>query len=317
MAAFALAIWDGRRRGFAVHAVELVSVCFALAAALLLFRPAAMLLHRAGGVPMGLGGFGCFIALLVVGHGLASGAGRRLLAALTRRRPGLRISPAAGAAPALGTALAISALALSGLVVLPQAAPSRTLVLGSALGGAITHGSRFLQPPLQALIVAAPSDSQGVIDPNQSTDAGEDAFYHLTFPPDLQVEPDVQAERRMFQLVNAARVKANLTSLVPDQQLQEAARAHSKDMYLRHYFSHLTPDRKSPFDRLRDQGLKFVSAGENIAFGQEVESAQASLMQSPDHRANIMNPDFRRVGIGIYRGVGGYGEMYTQDFADY
>ena len=59
----------------------------------------------------------------------------------------------------------------------------------------------------------------------------------------------------------------------------------------------------------------FVTAGENIAFAPDVDQAYESLLASPDHRANLLNPDFKCVGIGVYRAVG-YEEMFTQDFSD-
>ncbi len=79
---------------------------------------------------------------------------------------------------------------------------------------------------------------------------------------------------------------------------------------------HRTPDGKTPYDRLHDLRFHYVTAGENIAFAPDADQAWDSLMQSPDHRANILNPDFRCIGIGAYKGLNGYEEMFTQDFAD-
>ena len=87
-------------------------------------------------------------------------------------------------------------------------------------------------------------------------------------------------------------------------------------MYQRHNFSHQTPDGKTPFDRLHDLHIHYVAAGENLAFAPDADQASTSLMNSPDHRANILNPDFRCVGIGAYKGLNGYEEMFTQDFDD-
>jgi uncharacterized protein YkwD len=100
-----------------------------------------------------------------------------------------------------------------------------------------------------------------------------------------------------------------------DPVLQAAARDHSLDMYRRKYFSHMTPDGKNPFDRMREHQAHFVTAGENIAFAPDMNQAEESLLASPDHRANILNADFRCVGIGVYRAAG-YEEMFTQDFSD-
>ena len=87
-------------------------------------------------------------------------------------------------------------------------------------------------------------------------------------------------------------------------------------MFRRGYFSHVTPDKRTPFDRIRAAGVVYVTAGENIAYAPDVDQAQTRLMASVEHRANITNSDFKRVGIGVYRGLGGYEELFTQDFAD-
>lgn len=63
------------------------------------------------------------------------------------------------------------------------------------------------------------------------------------------------------------------------------------------------------------QIVKFLSAGENIALAPTLETAHQSLMNSPGHRRNILDPDFGRVGIGIVDG-GIYGKMFTQNFAN-
>jgi uncharacterized protein YkwD len=86
-------------------------------------------------------------------------------------------------------------------------------------------------------------------------------------------------------------------------------------MYLRAYFSHVTPDGRSAFDRLETAGVKFLAAGENIAFAPDVDAAEQSLISSPEHRANILAPDYVRIGIGVLRAAG-YQEMFTQEFAD-
>jgi uncharacterized protein YkwD len=93
------------------------------------------------------------------------------------------------------------------------------------------------------------------------------------------------------------------------------ARAYSADMFARGYFSHLDPDGKSPFDRMRAGDVEFGTAGENLALAPTLKLAHQGLMNSPGHRANILKPEYRTVGIGIVDG-GAYGLMVTQDFTD-
>ncbi len=125
------------------------------------------------------------------------------------------------------------------------------------------------------------------------------------------IRPDLEA--RMLVLVNEERAKKNLPPLAADNELRYVARAHSKDMFARGYFSHFTPEGKDPFDRMKQAGIKYRAAGENLALAQTLHIAHTGLMNSPGHRANILNAAFGRVGIGIQDG-GIYGLMISQEF---
>lgn len=120
-------------------------------------------------------------------------------------------------------------------------------------------------------------------------------------------------EAQMLQLVNAERTKAGLPALQADPQLAKTARAKSQDMITYNYFDHQSPDLGSPFDQMRAAGIRYTTAGENIAGNHSVEAAHQALMNSPGHRANILNPAFKKIGIGIVHG-GPYGMMFTQQF---
>jgi uncharacterized protein YkwD len=117
----------------------------------------------------------------------------------------------------------------------------------------------------------------------------------------------------MLVMVNEERSKEGLKPVKADPEMAEVARKHSKDMFARGYFSHVTPDGKDPFDRMRADGVKFLTAGENLALAQTLSIAHKGLMNSPGHRANILKPTFGRLGIGVLDG-GIYGLMITQNF---
>jgi uncharacterized protein YkwD len=123
--------------------------------------------------------------------------------------------------------------------------------------------------------------------------------------------PDLEA--RMLELLNKERVAAGLKPFAPDPELTEVARLHSADMFTRGYFAHDTPEGRDPFDRIREAKVHFVTAGENLALAPTVQVAHTGLMNSPGHRANILHPQFGRVGIGIMDG-GIRGLMVTQNF---
>ena len=128
-----------------------------------------------------------------------------------------------------------------------------------------------------------------------------------------QVRPRPDLEARMLQLVNRERVIAGLQPLAADPELTEVARQHSTDMFARGYFAHDTPEGRDPFERMREAGVRFATAGENLALAPTVQVAHTGLMNSPGHRANILHKDFGRVGIGIMDG-GIRGLMVSQEF---
>jgi uncharacterized protein YkwD len=138
----------------------------------------------------------------------------------------------------------------------------------------------------------------------------------LQLPFRLQDAPERPAlEAQMLRLVNQARSEHGLPPLRADPEAAEVARAHSRDMLAGGYFSHVSPQGQTPFDRLRQAGVRYRAAGENLALAPRVDVAHEGLMNSPGHRANLLNPRFGRVGIGIID-AGRHGLMVTQKFRD-
>lgn len=126
-------------------------------------------------------------------------------------------------------------------------------------------------------------------------------------------KPRPDLEKQMLDLVNRERQAAGLSPLQADPELTEVARKHSADMFARGYFAHDTPDGLSPFDRMRDANVRFLTAGENLALAPTLQIAHTGLMNSPGHRANILRREFGRVGIGVMDG-GMRGLMVSQEF---
>lgn len=134
----------------------------------------------------------------------------------------------------------------------------------------------------------------------------------------INTEPDEYAFddwcARVLDLTNAARRERGIAPLEWDDTLAALAGAHCADMIDRGYFDHNTPDGKTPFDRMKEAGIKYTRAGENIAAGQySPEEAMVSWMKSEGHRANILNPNFTKIGISFAKG-GDYGIYWAQEF---
>ncbi len=134
-------------------------------------------------------------------------------------------------------------------------------------------------------------------------------------------------EKRAFALHNAIRRQHKLSTLCVHPRLQKAARAHSRDMIRRDYFSHGTKGRHENFlKRIKrygygPEGYTRYLVGENIAYGSgssgEPQNITKAWMHSKPHRRNILNGKFREIGIGAHtgnwRGHDGV-TMYTADF---
>lgn len=139
--------------------------------------------------------------------------------------------------------------------------------------------------------------------------------FTLPFQINAGLEVNESLEQQMFELVNQERVAAGLAPLVWDPELVPVARAHSQEMFEEGYFAHESPITGSPFDRLAAAGIIYRTAGENLALAPTLDMAHQGLMDSPGHRANILEPAYGRIGIGVVSSPG-RGSMYTQLFRD-
>jgi len=107
-------------------------------------------------------------------------------------------------------------------------------------------------------------------------------------------------EQQLFDLTNAARVRNGLSALIWDDPTSGTARKHSVDMAQNDYFSHENQQGLSPFDRMKEDNIKFRSAGENLAYGQTSSIfAHEGLMNSAGHRENILLDTYSHLGTGV------------------
>lgn len=120
-------------------------------------------------------------------------------------------------------------------------------------------------------------------------------------------------EFQIKDLANTERYKDNLNTLLYSEQATISSRKHSEDMMLNNYFDHTNKENKSPFDRMKSEGIKYKNAGENIAAGQNSAIyAHHAWMNSLGHRKNILG-DYKYIGVGVIFG-GYYNIYYTQNF---
>ncbi|TCJ02886.1 CAP domain-containing protein [Cytobacillus praedii] len=118
-------------------------------------------------------------------------------------------------------------------------------------------------------------------------------------------------EQKVLELTNQERAKNGVPALKLDVELSKVARTKSADMKAKGYFDHNSPTYGSPFDMMKQFGITYKSAGENIAMGQRTpEEVVNAWMNSEGHRKNILNASFTHLGVG-YVADGNY---WTQMF---
>lgn len=107
----------------------------------------------------------------------------------------------------------------------------------------------------------------------------------------------------VVSLANDSRTEHDLPALELNSLLSKAAQAKADDMMLKQYFSHTTPEGYAPWKFIKDTGYSYIAAGENLAIDfHDAETMQSAWMNSPGHRANILNKNFQEIGVGIASG---------------
>ncbi|RBP01119.1 CAP domain-containing protein [Rossellomorea aquimaris] len=120
-----------------------------------------------------------------------------------------------------------------------------------------------------------------------------------------------QYEQKVVELTNQERAKQGLPALKVDTELSKVAREKSRDMQANNYFSHDSPTYGSPFDMMKQFGIQYSSAGENIAMGQPTpEEVVQAWMDSEGHRKNILSTNYTHIGVGYVEN----GNYWTQLF---
>lgn len=120
-------------------------------------------------------------------------------------------------------------------------------------------------------------------------------------------------EKEVFNLINEQRTKNGLSALKIDDEVVNVARVKAKDLVENNYFAHESPTYGTPFQMLKNFGISYKTAGENIAGNSSNEKAVEAWMNSSGHRENILNSNYNYTGIGVVSSSK-YGKVYVQMF---
>jgi uncharacterized protein YkwD len=251
-----------------------------------------------------------FLIVLVTAGIVIQTAGRALITRIPREYHERRANRLLGLIPGLASGVIMATLLSALLYAMPFSDALSRSVQESTLADRFAAYTDELEQVLTP--VFEPAIRQGLNRFTTTREPGSNEFVELPFRVE-NTTPAPSLEAQMLVLINQERTSRGLKPLEADPELTEVARRHSADMFARGYFSHYTPDGEDPFDRMRDAGVRFRTAGENLAVAPTLQMAHDGLMNSPGHRANILRPSFGRVGIGIISG-GRRGIMVSQEF---
>jgi len=300
----------GIRAGFVATLYGLITWIVAIPVALVLENPLGSLVARLGVALPVARTVGFVFILLLIETAFSFGGSAAVVPFVKRMHADRLLGPAdraLGVVPSILRTLVVTAVGLSAAFVLPVGNDVRAAIDSSRIGQVLVEQVAAAQPALAALSGGADTS------PLLVTRLGADQSQQLNLPDGLVLTPDPEAEAAMLVLVNDERTSRGLAALTLDPRLVPIARQHSEEMFRLKYFGHQSPVNGSPFDRLASAGVSYSRAGENLAYAQSLAVAHRSLMESPGHRENILQPDFTRIGIGVIS-AGSYGRMFTQLF---
>lgn len=181
--------------------------------------------------------------------------------------------------------------------------------------------------PVAGIVLPAKAAPQHASDGAASVSSGGARLVNTSAEADLPAADLAQIATRMLQMVNAdrssaaafAETKGKARPLEWDPRLAAVARSHSEEMAATGVFSHRGADGSLPMNRVTTAGIRWVATGENIAMASSIAQAEMLFMDEPkfqpNHRGNILDAHYNRVGIGVARSADG--SLYiTQEFAE-
>lgn len=304
---FLLAAWGGWRKGFIHGSLNLLTWFGSVIIGYAFYPYTALALDKlakwgAWLLPV------AFILTIIIARILLGLLSKVILRMIPERANNVALNKVFGIIPGAINGLIFTTVIAALFLALPIKNNITTETQDSRIATELSVHAGWANRKLAPVFDQAVRQTMSSLSINKSTH--EEVELNFTYDNPV-IRPALEA--KMLELINKERAKEGLHSLKADPEQTAVARAHSKDMFSRGYFAHNNPDGKDPFDRMKAARVKFIAAGENLALAQTLEIAHRNLMNSPGHRANIMNPSFGRVGIGIQDG-GFYGLMISQEF---
>ncbi len=305
-----LYVLEDIRSGILHGLVQIAGLLVSMLAALLLYPVLASELVERFGLGYGLAKPLAFGGIWIISDLLFGLTVRQMTARASRDVARSLVGRILGAATGLVRGAIVGTLLLAIIAALPLPEPIGQAIRESQLGSRLAERGESVQRALSGVLGDAVQESIALLTVRPESSERVNLSFKVAAP-----RVDADAEAQMLVLLNRDRAENGLEPVVLDVTIREVARTYSTVMFQQGFFAHVDQAGATPFDRMRAGGVSFSAAGENLALSPTVQIAHDGLMNSPGHRANILNPRFRRIGIGAADG-GMHGKMFTQNFAD-
>lgn len=317
MIVFAFYAYEGYALGFVLATADLFSFILSFMIALKTYSYIGGFLASTFSIPQGFANAIGFFISAIVSEIVLNIVFRRSLRFLPKFNFSDKtkeilntLNKGGGVVPGVISAVVILSFLFTVIISLPTSPFLKSSISGSLIGSRLITQTASFEKSLNNAFGGALYDTLNFL--TVEPDSGDSIALNFTVTSPLV---DSSSEKKMLDAVNKERQKEGLQPLVMDTKLVDLARDYSKDMLVQGYFSHYNPKGQSPFDRMNEYGINYLAAGENLALAPSVELAMQGLMDSPGHKANILSPEFNRIGIGVMDG-GVYGKMFTQEFTN-
>lgn len=302
--------WEAFRYGLWGILIDFVAFLASLLISLRLYQFAATFLKSNFNLPNSFANAIGFIATSIILEIAFSYLLSYLVGMLPKKIVNNKYNKLLGLIPALGEGLLLIAFLLTSVVALPVQPQIKKAVSESKIGSLIITETSGIEKAINQVFGGAINDSLTyfTVEPDsKSTVNLKNGIDHLSI--------DTTSEAKMFADVNHERVSRGISPLKLSAKITGVAEVYAFDMWNRHYFSHYNPEGQTMADRFQAAGIGYSVAGENLALAPTEETAMTGLMNSPGHKANILDASFNVVGIGVVDN-GIYGKIFVQEFTN-
>lgn len=303
-------IIEGFRLGFFVSLADFASFFISLLVALSGFSYLSDFLRLNFAIAGPIANMVSFLIISVLSSSVLNYLFFHLVSSIPKEYRHSRLEDVLSIFPSIGEALIICAFILAIVVNLPINPYYKDIAAQSRIGGILLEKTSSFNNKINTIFGKAVEETLTRLVIRQES---KEVVSLSVASRNLTEDPD--SARAMFELLNKARSSHGAKTLVWDDKLALVATGYAFDMWNRSFFGHYSPEGESVANRLDKAQIVYRFAGENLAMAPTVTIAQTGLMNSEGHRENILDENFKKVGIGVVDNKV-YGKIFVQVFTD-